>query len=203
MFFLGLLNNFCSFITFRRRKCLRNGIGQYLLYMSIINEINLGVLAARLIHLSLIITSLHSHTTLDTVLCKLLSYLLSCSSRIPYYLSSLVAIERLYITLFLNGQWLKKPHIARRLIALTIIGITSTAAYELVFVNFQPDINDGNGAMCVVEFPPSTRSAWMLIHQIVSIGHSILPLLINICCTITISCVVTKKKIKTYVLDTG
>ena len=86
LFLLGLINNLFSFVTFRRHKCLRNGIGQYLLYLSVVNQISLGVLAARLIHLSMTITGRHSHPTFDEVLCKLLSYLLACSGRIVYWL---------------------------------------------------------------------------------------------------------------------
>ena len=203
IFFLGLLNNICSYVTFRRLKCLRNGIGVYLLCMSISNQINLGILAARLIHLSFNITDHHLHMTFNKIVCKLLSYLLSCSSHIPYYLSSLVAIERLYITLFYNGQWLKNPHIARRLIGLIIIVVGSSSAYELLFVNLQTDINNKSGAMCVVEFPLSTRSVWLLIHQTVTIIHSILPLFINICCTCMICCVLIKSKMRTSATNTG
>jgi hypothetical protein len=40
-------------VTFRRVKCLRNGIGHYLLWISVTNQISLTFLALRLIHLIL------------------------------------------------------------------------------------------------------------------------------------------------------
>ncbi|CAF3380142.1 unnamed protein product [Rotaria socialis] len=104
LFLLALPNNLFSIVTFRRQNCLRNGIGQYLLYMSIINQFNLGFLAARLIHLAINITELHSDSSLDNYLCKIFSFLLTSSSRIVYWLASLIAIERVYMTLFLNGR---------------------------------------------------------------------------------------------------
>jgi hypothetical protein len=165
--------------------------------MSVINQFNLGFLAARLIHLAMNITGLHSHPIIDDYLCKILSYLLTSSSRMVYWLSSLVAIERVYMTLFLNGRWLRKPHIARRLIVFTLVGILISDIHELIFIKSIIGINKGRGGMCVIEFPIKYRSSWLLFHLIISIINSILPLLINICCTATISCVVTKKKMKT------
>jgi hypothetical protein len=99
--------------------------------------------------------------------------------------------------LFLSGRWLRKPHIARRIIVVTFVGILISDIHELVFITSLPEINNGRGGMCVVEFPINHRSAWLLFHLIISIINSILPLLINICCTVTISCVVTKKKMNT------
>jgi hypothetical protein len=170
--------------------------------MSIINQLNLGVLAARLIHLAVNITGMHSYPSMDQYLCKILSYLLTSSSRMVYWLSSLVAIERVYMTLFLSGRWLKKPHIARRLIVLTLVGILISDIHELVFIKSLPEINNDNGGMCVIEFPINNQSTWILFHHIISIINSILPLLINICCTITISCVIMKKKINILVRNT-
>ena len=194
LFFIALPSNLLSFITFRRRKCLLNGAGQYLLCMSVFNQINLGLLVARLMYLCVTFTSLQSHSVANNVFCKLFSYSLTCSTRIAYWLGAFVAIERVYTTLFLSGQWLKKPQVARRLMAVTFFVIVLTGAYEPVFIKSFSDINDRKGAICVTEFPTSYRSVWMIVHKIVAITNSILPLLINIFCTITIICVVTKKK---------
>lgn len=84
LFLLGLLNNICSFVTFRRSKCLRTGVGYYLLWMCVVNQIDLTLLALRLTHLTLNITNFRSDPQLDTVFCKLLNYLLIAFSRIPY-----------------------------------------------------------------------------------------------------------------------
>jgi hypothetical protein len=191
---IALPNNLFSFITFRRPKCLCNGVGQYLFYMSVINQISLSVLVARLIHLSATMTGFHSRLTIDHIFCKMLNYLLICFTRISYWLVSFVATERVYTTVFLNGQWLKKPYVARRLITLVFFIVFASGAYELVFVKSFIFDDNNNSNMCIIEFPIGSRSKWMLIHQIVSIIHSMLPLFINFCCTITMIYVITKSK---------
>ena len=55
------------------------------------------------------------------------------STRLVYWLTSLVSIERVYMTIFINGQWLKKPRVARRLILLTFVVTFVTDLYEFEF----------------------------------------------------------------------
>jgi hypothetical protein len=193
VFLVGLMNNICSFTTFHRPRCRRKGVGQYLLWMSIVNQINLGFLACRLTHLTINISNDRFSPLLDIVFCKVFNYSLTASSRITYWLVSLIAFERTYITLFLGGQWLQKPFIARRLILVTSIGILSTGSYELVFITSHFGFNNGKRAICVLDFP-SRDPVWIYIHQTVTVINSLLPLVINICCMITIMCIVIKKK---------
>jgi hypothetical protein len=192
-FLLGLLNNTASFFTFYRRKCRHSGIGQYLLYMSIINQIVLGVLACRLTRLAVSLTSSHSNPAVDNAFCKLLPSLLSTTRHITYWLTSFIAIERAYITLFLSGQWLKKPHIARRLILLTVIIIVIMNTTEFVARRSYTEFNNELKNICLLSFSPF----WGLVHQVMSAGNIFLPFLINLCCTFTIMCVVIKKKMNT------
>jgi hypothetical protein len=191
---IALPNNIFPFATFRRKKCLSNGAGYYLLLISIINQINLSILVARIIHLSISITGLQSHPLVDNILCKVLNYLLICFTRIAYWLVSFVATERVYTVVFLKGQWLKKPYVAQRLIALMFFIVFASGAYELVFIGSFSFNDDGDNSMCVIEFPMTSRLNWMLIHRIVWIIHSMLPILINLCCTITMIYIITKSK---------
>jgi hypothetical protein len=142
LFLIGLLNNLCCFVTFRCVKCLRNGIGHYLLWMSVTNQINLTFLALRLTHLTLNTTGFRSNSSVDRIFCKILNYLLISSDRIPYWFFSLIAIERVYITIFIRGQWLNKPHIAKRLLMIMLSFVTSRRSCHrsfqiLVFLGFQ------------------------------------------------------------------
>ena len=50
-FVWALPTNLSSLITFRRRRCLRQVTGHYLLWMSVVNQLNLAFFVARLIHL--------------------------------------------------------------------------------------------------------------------------------------------------------
>lgn len=161
--------------------------------MSICNQLNLSFLAVRLIHLTLNIASPYSSPTLDGVLCRTSSYLLTTSTRMTYWLSSLVGIERVYVALFINGRWLKKPHIARRLIALAVVVILTVNAYQLLFIRSQISSDDGLNSMCTITFP-STSTVWLSWHTTVTIVDSVAPFCINLLCTVAIICLVTKKK---------
>ena len=185
-FFLALPNNLFSFLTLRRRLCRRNGVGHYLLCLSLINQISLALLAARLIHLTVSLALFPSHPIVDDLLCKLLNYSLTCLTRIAYWLVSFVSIERAYTTVFLNKHWLKQPHIARRLMILTFGVICLDAAYELVIIKSFAGIGHKSATMCIIEFPSASHSMWIYIHQIVTSLNFLLPLLINICCTFAI-----------------
>jgi hypothetical protein len=194
LFLVGLLSNLCCFVTLRRPRCLRNGTGHYLYAMSICNQLNLAFLALRLIHLTLNISrSSSSSPAVDDALCKVANYLLIVSTRIIYWLGTLIAIERVYVALFVNGRWLKKPRIARRMIAL-VVGCTLTlSAYQLVFVHSRISSDDDNNAMCVISFP-ANRLIWLQFHGAVVTINSAGPFLINLLCTGAIICIVTKKK---------
>ena len=194
LFLIALLNNIFSFLTFRRPKCLSNGVGHYLFYMSIINQISLGLLVVRLIHISVTVTGLQSHPLVDNILCKASSYLLTCFTRLAQWLISFVAIERAYTTLFVKGQWLKRPYVARCLMTSMFFIVFLSDAYELVFVKLFVFDNGDHSSMCVIEFSTEQHSAWMVIHQIVSISHSVLPIIVNLCCTIAIIYAITHSK---------
>jgi hypothetical protein len=68
LFLLGLINNLFCFNTFRRSQCLQNGIGQYLFYMTIINQINLTVLLIRLVHLTVNISHTYSYSLVNDIM---------------------------------------------------------------------------------------------------------------------------------------
>ena len=199
-FFLALPNNLFSMVTLRRRSCLRYGVGHYLLWMSIINQLSLALLLARLLHLILNITGTSSlSSTINDLLCKSLNYLLSSSTRMVYWLTSLVSIERLYTTLFLRGQWLKQPRIARRLIVFTGFAVLISDLYELFFYkSFSTQTDElSQGSICVLDISSEDQFLWTTFHLLFLILHSLLPFLINLFSTISICLIVINKKIKT------
>ena len=196
-FILAIPNNLFSFVTFRQRSCRRNGVGHYLLTLSVISQLNLALLVVRLTHLSLNIVHRSSSTTINTILCKVLNYSLVSSSRLVYWLSSLIAIERVYMSVVLNGQWLKQPRIARRLILFTAVTTLFTTTYEYLFFRSFSISDETERSMCIFEFPHAYRSQWMIVHVFMSTLHSVVPFVINLCSTITISIMVVKKKMNT------
>ena len=200
LFVLALPNNLFSFVTLLRPTCRRYGVGHYLLAMTVVNQLSLALLIARLVHLIVNITGTSSSSSAQTndVLCKSFNYLLSSSSRLVYWLTSLISIERLYTTLSLRGQWLKQPRIARRLIIAIFLAVFITDLYEVFFYKSFSTQVDGQGSFCVLEISTRDRSWWMGFHLLFLILHSFLPFLINLSSTIIITFVVINKKIKTH-----
>ena len=194
LFFFALPMNLCSFVTLRRPSCLRHGVGHYLLWMSAVNQVSLALLAARLIHLTIIMGTSRSSPLVDDLLCKIFGYLLTCFARLSAWLPSFVALERVYTTLFFNKHWFKQPPIARLLMLFTLGLILLSAVYELAFVKSFSNVENTNSAMCLIEYPTTHRAMWIFIDQIVSLSHSLFPLLINLGSTLTITRIVIKNK---------
>ena len=126
-----------------------------------------------------------------------LNYLLSSFTRLVYWLTSLISIERLYSTVSLRGQWLKKPRIARRLILFTFLAVFITDLYELFFYRSFSTQADGQGSICVLQISPADQSLWMGFHLLFLLMHSLFPFLINLFSTITICLIIINKKIRT------
>ena len=202
LFIVALPNNVCSLFTFRRQCSRGNSIGQYLFWLSAINQLNLSFLVARLLHLIVHVTRrTHLEPVLDDHLCRLLHYLLSSSSQMIQWLSSLVAIERLYMTLVIPGRWLSQASVARRLLGVTLVVNLLSKTPDLFFVQSSSSINEASPGMCVFRYPVRHRSLWLYIHLCLSTINSLGPVLINMCSMVIITCVVTKKKINTRRTD--
>jgi hypothetical protein len=116
-----------------------------------------------------------------------------------YWLTSLISIGRLYTTFFLRGQWLKQPHIARRLIIFIGFAVLISDLYELFFYkSFSTQTDEqSHGSICVLDISSEDRFLWTTFHLLFLILHSILPFAINLFSTITISLIIINKKIKT------
>ena len=203
-FLVAIPNNLFTFVTLRRRSCLRHGIGHYLLWMSVINQINLALFIASLLHMiGNTIMDASSSSRWNDGLCKSLNYLLSSSSRMVYWLTSLVSIERVYMTLVLNGRWLRQPRVARRLILLMLTSVLITNVYELIFYKSLIVLSDGEKSICVLDYSMVDRSVWMSLHLLFLLLNSLLPFSINLFSTITISIVVVRNKMNTLHVNIG
>jgi hypothetical protein len=195
MFFaVGFATNLFSFVTFRRRRGRRNGIDEYLLFMSIFNQINLLLLLLCVIHMLISVVLPYSSIVLDKVLCKSLNYLLTNSNRLSYWLISLISIERFYIVLRVQGRWLKKPSVARRILLMLFVLMAMMSAYEVVFFDAVVSFDHAKHPMCILKIPVDS-DRWRSWHEFASVFQGLTPFLINIVCTMGIIYRVTQKKI--------
>jgi hypothetical protein len=83
MFSVGLLTNFCSFVTFKRPQPRNLRFGNYLFIVAILNQCSLACLLFKFIHILQ-----GSVTMTNDVSCKTASYLLSVCIRSTYWLMS-------------------------------------------------------------------------------------------------------------------
>ena len=189
-----MINNICCYVTFNRKKPLIVGIGHYLRTASIINQLTLFILLLKLLHLVLSIKGYIVHHLTNTILCKILSYLLSCSCRMSYWLMGMVAIERVYVTWYLKGTWLKSPRIAKCIIATIIIGISACDVHELIYYQSieDPKSSDmNNSTLCVTSYPSGVAT----YNQVNIILNYIMPFLINFLSTIILIILITRKRV--------
>ena len=141
------------------------------------------MLLLKLLHLILTIKGYVVHHLLNTILCKVLSYLLVCSSRISYWLMAMVAIERVYVVWHLKGTWLKSPRIAKCIMAAIIIEIIVGDIHEPIFYQSIEDpksLEMNNNTWCVTSYP----SVIVIYNQVNVVLNYILPFLINVISTI-------------------
>jgi hypothetical protein len=178
-FLLGLPNNFFCFLTFKRRVCLRNGVAHYLLFLSPINQLNLGLFVLRLFHLIWISKTKNSNFIFNEIFCRSLNFLFISTSRLVYWFSSLIAIERIYITLVFNGRWFKNLRNPRRLIFVTISTVFISNFYQIFFFKFFNDFDRNGSSICIFEYPQHYRNFWTKFHLIITISHWAIPFLIN------------------------
>lgn len=187
------MNNLCCYVTFNRPKTLLNGIGHYLRISSVINQLTLSFLVLKLIHLVLSVKGYIIHHMVNTVLCKVLSYLLVCSCRMSYWLTGMVAIERVYVTWYLNGSWLNSPRIAKRITAAVIIAIMLLDVHELIYYQSIEDpklVDTSNSTWCVTSYPLVVAT----YNRVNIIINCLIPLLINLLSTIIISILIIRKR---------
>ena len=200
-FLLGLLNNVFCFLTFKRRVCLRHGVAHYLLFLSPINQLNLGLFVLRLCHLIWISKTQNSNFILNEIFCRSLNFLFISTNRLVYWFSSLIAIERIYITLVFNGRWFKNLRNPRRLIFVTISMVFLSNFYQIFFFKFFNDFDRKGSSICIFEYPHFQRNFWAKFHLFVTIVHWLIPFLINFSATFTICFVVLRKKKQIFQFD--
>ncbi|CAF1418976.1 unnamed protein product [Adineta steineri] len=180
IFLFGLFNNFNSFLTFLRPKPRIVGVGNYLLIISIVDQCSLLLLSFKIIHIILGINgTLFYYKNLNQYSCKIISYLLSVLTRITYWLTSFVTIERLCLVLFPTSPTLKN---SRRVFCFSIIVmlfVFSMHIHEMMYYTTIVDLSytSINITLCVTNYIQSTVSTYNRVNVLV---HYFVPFLIQI-----------------------
>ncbi|CAF0877756.1 unnamed protein product [Didymodactylos carnosus] len=101
--------------------------------------------------------------------CAVVSYLLSVFTRINYWLTTLVTIERLSMVLFPTSTTLKKPRVALSLILLVIFTIFGMHVHEILHYTtiFDPSDPSGKVTLCVTAYTNSLISVYNRVNVLV------------------------------------
>jgi hypothetical protein len=180
IFFFGLFNNLNSFFTFLRPKPRKMGVGNYLLIISIVDQCSLLLLLLKMIHIILGSTGiLFYYSNVNLYSCKIISYLLSVFTRITYWLTSFITIERLCLILFPTSVILKNTHRVLGLSICLILFVFSMHIHELIYYTTIVDLSytSINTTLCVTNYVQSSISTYNRVNVLI---HYFIPFLIQI-----------------------
>jgi len=187
IFLFGLFNNLCSLLTFMRPSPRKFGVGNYLLIVSVVNQCSLLLLVLKMIHIIFGSNgSLFEFTNRNLYSCKIASYLLSVFTRITYWLSSFVTLERLCMVLFPTSSILKSPRLALVLSISTIIILSGMHIHEALYYTIIVDstYTSANVTLCVTSYTKSFVSVYNRVNVLI---HYFIPFVLQvISITITI-----------------
>jgi hypothetical protein len=174
IFLFGFFNNSCSFLTFIRPKPRKVGAGNYLLIVSFVDQCALLLLFFKVIHIIFGSNgTLFHYERLNLYSCKIISYLLSVITRITYWLTSFLTLERLGLVFYPTSVTLKTPRLALALSIFTILTVAGMHVHELLHYTtiVDPSYTSADVTLCVTNyaksFVPTYNHANVLIHYFV------------------------------------
>jgi hypothetical protein len=159
--FIGGATNYASFVTFKRPNPRKTGVGYYLLIFSIFSQSSLIMLFLKIIHIAI-------GSSLGDIPCKIISYMLSVTTRYTYWLASWITIERVCLIIFPFANQLKKPRLAIGISFITFIIVAGMHVHELLYYIALKDPDEQS--LCVFATTPELSKynrITVLIHYIV------------------------------------
>lgn len=184
-FAIGLFNNLCSLMTFKRPTTRKFGVGIYLLLVACLNQISLFCLFIKILLLTI--------EKMDMRSCKAFSYSLSAFTRSANWLTSWITIDRLLIVLFPASSYLKNPRVSIGISTITCIILFSMHIHEILYSTLMDHYSTNftnstilanatipiNSATCVMNINTYSIS---LYNRISTLVHYLVPFLIQIVC---------------------
>ena len=155
LFFVGLFNNLCSFLTFKRPTPRKAGVGNYLLIITCFNQLALLCLLGKIIQITFEVTNLKS--------CQILPFLFSVFTRLTYWLASWVTIDRLLIIFFPTATFWKKSTLSIIVSIITTFSLFAMHVHEVIYYTTIQHLSTGS-SICVTNF----RTHWIFTYNRVS-----------------------------------
>ena len=136
LFAIGIFNNLCSYFTFKRPQPRKISVGNYLLFVSIVNQCALCILLLKFVH---IMNVFKDSDILDLLSCKIIDYLLFTFTRATFWLTSWITCTRLQIILYPTSRLFKNARIAVQLTSGTMIALGLMHVPDLLFTSMFMD----------------------------------------------------------------
>jgi hypothetical protein len=165
-FFIGLLTNTCSIVTFKRPTPRVFGVGNYLFVAAIINQTSLFFLIVKI--LSIILGTKH---IAHVFFCKSIAYFLSVTTRANYWLTTWITIERLVIIIFPTWTTLRDPKVAILIMIMTFFGVFGMHFHDVMSYTVIE-----HSSLCI----PIFRSSIITVYnQVTLIFHHLIPFIVQ------------------------
>ncbi len=178
LFCIGLFNNYCSFITFKRTEPRKYGVGNYLLLVTILSQCSLLLFLLKFVSIFL-----GSIGLANNVSCKMIGYLLSIFTRSTYWLTSWITVSRLLTTIFPVSTLIKSPRLAIYLSIGTFVVLLAMHLHEPFYYQTLRDL-DSSAVHCVTNFNQSVVEMYnrvnTLIHHLFPFGIQIISITLMI-----------------------
>jgi Low-density lipoprotein receptor domain class A/EGF-like domain len=166
-FSIGLFNNYCSLITFKRASPRTFGTGSYLLIVTCLNQLGLLCLLWKFIEISF--------RPYDRISCKTISFLLSVFTRSTYWLNSWISVNRCLVILVPNSPALKNSRLAIGISVFTVLVLLCMHVHELIHYTIIRHLSSGL-SLCVTNFGTRSVSTY---NQISTLVHYMAPFFIQ------------------------
>jgi hypothetical protein len=185
LFFIGLLNNFCSFITFQRSTPRKIGVGNYLLIVTCLNQIALLCLLFKFIQITVGLADIGS--------CKAMFYLLSVFTRSTYWLTSWITVDRLLLILFPTSSSVKSPRRAIGISIVTSMVLCGMHAHDIIYTTIIEHFPT-RSQICVTNFDTRLISTYNRISTLI---HYLVPFFIQFICITCLIVLAARSRKKT------
>lgn len=171
LFYIGLFNNYCSFVTFKRSQPRKNSVGNYLIFVTILSQCSLLLFLLKFISIFL-----GSMGLTNDISCKTISYFLSIFTRSTYWLTSWITVNRLLMILFPTSTSIKSPRLATYFIIGTFVILLAMHLHEPLYYQTLREL-DSSAIRCVTNFNHDVVEIYNRVNTLI---HYLLPFCIQI-----------------------
>ena len=185
LFIVGLFNNFCSLITFKRAAPRKFTVGNYLLIVSCLNQVALLCLLFKFVEIAIGSFGVGS--------CKVVSYSLSVITRSTYWLTSWITVDRLLLVLFSNSSFQKNPRISIGISVFTLLILFAMHVHEVIYYTIIPHLST-DSLICITNFETELLFTYNRISTLI---HYLLPFSIQVVCITLLIVFAARSRAKT------